>query len=110
MDEVYKIFHAKCLQKVTIICHSAKQQIQYSSPLNMFLAGNILGSKLILQNCYPQGSPVVCDRKIYGRNNGRYYGRKAYGRNVSAIILFRSHRSFKMSYIEAKSIKIWLSY
>ena len=53
---------------------------------------------------------IVCDRKIYGRNNGRYYGRKAYGRNVSAIILFRSHRSFKMSYIEAKSIKIWLSY
>ena len=53
---------------------------------------------------------LVCDRKIYGRNNGRYYGRKAYGRNVSAIILFRSHRSFKMSYIEAKSIKIWLNY
>ena len=36
---------------------------------------------------------LVCDRKIYGR----YYGRKAYGRNVLAIILFRSHQSFKMS-------------
>ena len=53
---------------------------------------------------------IVCDRKIYGRNNGRYYGRKAYGRNVSALFPLRWHQSFKMRYIEAKSFKIWLSY
>ena len=38
------------------------------------------------------GLEVVCDRKLYGRNDGRYYGRKAYGRNVSALFPFRSHR------------------
>ena len=56
--------------------HSSESQHDFSQFFNPFV--------YLLQ--------LVCDRKLYGRNNGRYNGRKAYGRNVSALFLFRSHQ------------------
>ena len=53
------------------------------------LAGNlprIQGCGVVTNGWNPlQARHLVCDRKIYGRYNGRYYGR-----NVSAFNPFRS--------------------